>query len=261
MENDNTNWVIIGAIASAICAAFAVLTFFEVKPKFPKSSETEKVVQMTSSPENTKRIDDTSKENSKHFSVRAVDLGLSVKWADKNVGASFPEDYGDYFAWGEIEPKRNYSINSYRWYSGWTDKFKKYSIDKERGKVDGKTTLENEDDAASVNWGSRWRIPTQREFRELMNFCTWTWSVQNGTNGFVVTGRNGNSIFLPAAGYRENRQFNELGINGYYLTNELDLSCEYWVFVFKLQFNNNWVICDFLRTNGVSVRPVYDLGE
>ena len=118
--------------------------------------------------------------------------------------------------------------------------------------------LENEDDVARVKWGDGWRIPTEREFRDLMNHCTWTWSVQNGTGGFFVTGRNGNSIFLPAAGYREDRQLINLGVNGFYLTNELNLSYDYWAVVFEFGPNKSWRIVDFIRTHGASVRPVYD---
>jgi hypothetical protein len=258
MENDNTNWVIIGAIASVICAVVGILSLFDVNLKSAKSSETKEVVQKTSGPEYTKRADDNSSKNSNQISVEAVDLGLSVRWADKNVGASSPEEYGDYYAWGEIKSKRNYSINKYRWYSIWSDKLKKYCVDRERGKVDGKTVLENEDDVARVKWGDGWRIPTEREFRDLMNHCTWTWSVQNGTGGFFVTGRNGNSIFLPAAGYREDRQLINLGVNGFYLTNELNLSYDYWAVVFEFGPYKSWRIVDFIRTHGASVRPVYD---
>ena len=130
----------------------------------------------------------------------AVDLGLSVKWANVNVGAISPEDYGDYFAWGETELKTDYSWSTYKFELG-TDEngpFSKYVTNSSYGTVDNKTVLDPEDDAAHVNWGGSWRMPTDAEWTELRTKCTWTWTSE--VNGMLVTGPNGKSIFLPAAG-------------------------------------------------------------
>lgn len=136
-----------------------------------------------------------------------VDMGLSVKWATCNVGANAPEDYGDYFAWGETSPK-----NIYSWYnlkhSLFLDKikFSKYvtirHIELDYGSVDCKAVLDPEDDAASANWGGNWRMPTATEFEELIDMCTWIWTTMNGKNGYKVVSKvNGNSIFFPASGH------------------------------------------------------------
>lgn len=129
-----------------------------------------------------------------------VDLGLSVKWATCNVGASKPEEYGDYFAWGETTTKSTYNWSTYKWYNGDYDKPTKYSSYYKSRNVD-KTVLDKEDDAAAVNWGGNWRMPTKEEQMELKEQCTWTWTSQNGVEGYQVKGPNGNSIFLPAAGF------------------------------------------------------------
>ena len=135
-----------------------------------------------------------------------VDLGLpsGLKWATMNVGASKPEEYGDYFAWGETEPKKEYSWLNYKFELS-TDNngpFSKYVTNSSYGTVDNKTVLDPEEDAAHVNWGGSWRMPTEEEWTELRTNCTWTWTTQNGVNGRLVTGPNGKSIFLPAAGRR-----------------------------------------------------------
>lgn len=134
---------------------------------------------------------------------KAVDLGLSVKWATCNVGASKPYEYGDFFAWGEVEPKELYDWSTYKYsirdeYSYGDIIFTKYCV--KRGYGFDKIVLDPEDDAAIVNWGGAWRMPTNDEFSELKNNCTWDWTTQNGVKGYKVTGPSGNSIFLPAAG-------------------------------------------------------------
>lgn len=166
--------------------------------------------------------------------VKAVDLGLSVKWATCNVGANSSEEYGGYYAWGEIEEKNDYSIETYKWANG-SYFYTKYCTDSSRGIVDGKTTLGLEDDVAHTKWGGEWRIPTYQEMYELFEKCTWTWTSLNGVNGCIVTGPSGNSIFLPAAGYRDG--WYTVGEGGYlnYRCNEteedggvLDLNYKYY---------------------------------
>jgi len=127
----------------------------------------------------------------------AVDLGLpsGTKWASCNVGASSPEDYGDYFAWGETSPKDSYTTDNSTTYGV------SYSDLQSKGIIDSDGNLTAAYDAATVNWGKGWRMPTKTQIEELVNNCTWTWTSQNGVNGKLVTGPNGNSIFLPAARY------------------------------------------------------------
>ncbi|MBO5881469.1 MAG: hypothetical protein J6Q57_07595 [Paraprevotella sp.] len=130
----------------------------------------------------------------------AVDLGLptGTLWADRNIGAECPEDYGNYFAWGETTPKNTYDWSTYKWCNGTKDSQTKYCTISRNGTVDNLTILEPEDDAATANWGDRWRMPTSLEFEELLTYCTWEWTTQNNVIGYKVAGRNGNSIFLPA---------------------------------------------------------------
>ncbi|MBQ9362529.1 MAG: hypothetical protein IJT97_03805 [Bacteroidaceae bacterium] len=127
----------------------------------------------------------------------AVDLGLSVKWATMNVGATSPEDYGEYFAWGETQPKDTYDWDTYQW--GTEIQLSKYNRNSSTGIVDDKTTLDPEDDVASVRWGDTWRMPTFEEVNELQKNCTWTWITRNGVEGYIVKGPNGRSIFLPSS--------------------------------------------------------------
>lgn len=137
--------------------------------------------------------------------IQMVDLGLSVKWANKNIGASAIEDYGDFFAWGEtISSKNEYDWSDYKYCRGTIQTLTKYCTDKQFGNVDGKTILEAGDDAAHVHWGGNWRMPTKEEQDELARNCTWVWTTQNGVIGCKVTsnrpGYTNKSIFLPAAG-------------------------------------------------------------
>ena len=168
-----------------------------------------------------------------------VDLGLpsGLKWATCNVGASQPEEYGDYFAWGEVEPKEYYYWDSYKWCNGDYDTQTKYCNDSYygyNGFTDNKTTLELSDDAANYNWGGGWRMPTKEEQDELLNNCSWEWTTQNGVNGYTVTGPNGNSIFLPATGFRHGSSLSSAGSVGYYWSSSLYTS--YPVYACVLSF-------------------------
>ena len=153
-----------------------------------------------------------------------VDLGLSVKWATCNVGATSPEDYGDYFAWGETKPKSTYTWSTYKWCKDNDDNITKYCTDSRYGKVDNKTQLDISDDASRANWGGSWRMPTHDEIKELIENCTWTWTAQNGVKGYDVTSKiNDNSIFLPAAGYRYVGDLDCEGIYGYYWSSSINM--------------------------------------
>ena len=140
-----------------------------------------------------------------------IDLGLSVYWAMTNVGANFPEQYGDYFAWGETEPKDNYDWSTYKWCDGTKSSITKYNA------TDGLTTLLPEDDAAYVNWGREWRMPTEDELTELRTSCTWESETKDGVKGAKVTGPNGNSIFIPLGGSYNtfDDQLNSVGSHGW----------------------------------------------
>ena len=186
-----------------------------------------------------------------------VDLGLSVKWATCNVGATKPEEYGDYFAWGETEPKSTYNWSTYKYCNGSSSTLTKYNTVSSRGTVDNKTTLDLSDDAARANWGGSWRMPTDAELTELRENCTWTWTTQNGVYGYKVTSKkNGESIFLPAAGYRYDSSLSYAGSYGYYWSSSLYTDYPYsaWNVDF---YSNNVGRSNFLRSYGFSVRPVY----
>ena len=185
-----------------------------------------------------------------------VDLGLSVKWATCNVGASKPEEYGDYFAWGETQPKTTYDWRTYKWCNGTCFTQTKYCTDSYYGTVDNKTQLELSDDAARANWGGNWRMPTREERDELLNNCTWKWTTQNGVYGYKVTSKkNGNSIFLPAAGYRFVSSLYYAGSYGDYWSSSLYSG--YPSDACNLDFGSDYVVrVSYTRYYGFSVRPV-----
>ena len=189
-----------------------------------------------------------------------VDLGLSVKWATCNVGATKPEEYGDYFAWGETEPKSTYDWSTYKYSNGSAMSVTKYCTDSYFGTVDNKTTLDLSDDAARANWGGSWRMPTDAELTELREQCTWTWTTQNGIYGYKVTskksGYTNKSIFLPAAGCRYDSSLDYAGSGGSYWSSSL--GSEYPTGAWRVVFDSdNYVIRHSSgRDHGFSVRPV-----
>ena len=186
-----------------------------------------------------------------------VDLGLSVKWATCNVGAESPEDYGDYFAWGETTTKSTYNWSTYKYCNGSSDSLTKYNTKSSYGTVDNKTQLDLSDDAAYANWGGSWRMPTYAELTELITKCTWTWTTQNGIAGYKVTsqksGYTNQSIFLPAAGYRYDSSFKYVGICGYYESSSLDNPIDAWEIYFDSYDVSRY---GSYRYYGHSVRPV-----
>ena len=186
-----------------------------------------------------------------------VDLGLpsGLKWAICNVGANNPWEYGGYYAWGETEEKSNYEWNTYKWCNGSSKSKTKYCTNGRYGTVDNKTVLDPQDDVAHVKWGGTWRIPTKAELNELSTNCIWTWTTQSGVPGYSVTGPNGNSIFLPAAGVRDGTEARGRGGVGCYWS--LSLSSDDSDGAYALCFVNGdqkWNDGD--RSNGLSVRPV-----
>ena len=184
-----------------------------------------------------------------------VDLGLSVKWATCNLGATKPEEYGNYYAWGEIATKSDYSWSTYKY--GTDRALTKYCNDSGYGIVDKKAILEATDDAAIQNWGGNWRMPTDDEWQELIDNCTLTWTTLNGVNGCEVKAINGSSIFLPAAGYRNNVELCYAGSFGEYWSNSLATFYPDYAY-FALFYSDYHNMSNSNRDFGRSVRPVVE---
>lgn len=184
-----------------------------------------------------------------------VDLGLSVKWATCNVGANSPEDYGDYYAWGETTAKSDYDWDTYKWCNGTFDSMTKYCKNSNFGTVDNRMTLTSSDDVATVKWGSKWRIPTMEEIIELRNKCIWTWTFLNGIKGCRVEGPNGNSIFLPAAGAYFTQGLLRLQMACYYWSATLSSEDSGCAYVLNEEYNFHGST-GASRCSGFSVRPV-----
>ena len=192
-----------------------------------------------------------------------VDLGLpsGTLWATCNVGANAPEEYGDYFAWGEISPKDYYAWSTYKWCNGYHTTMTKYCTNSSygyNGFTDGKTELDPEDDAAHVNWGPSWRMPTTEQQRELYEKCSSTWTTLNGVSGHLFTGPNGNTLFLPAAGRMTAAGFCYAGSWGGYWSRTL--GPYYYIYnAYDLYFNSEgvyWGDGGSNRASGLSVRAV-----
>lgn len=196
--------------------------------------------------------------------VEMVDLNLpsGLKWANMNLGATTEEGYGYYFAWGEtvgytsdINDGRVFEWEDYQLCNGTSNSMTKYCHNSSYGTIDNKTTLTLEDDAAHVNWSGNWRMPTPVEWEELRANCTWIWTTVNGINGYRVSGSNGNSIFLPAAGFRYDAALKLVGSYGYYWTSSRDS----YYGGYNISLGASDVYMDHLyRCNGQSVRAVYD---
>ena len=176
-----------------------------------------------------------------------IDLGLSVKWASWNIGASKPEEYGSYFSWGETSPKNNYAWSTYK-YGNPPSKY---------NSTDNKKTLDSSDDAAVVLWGGKWRMPTNEEEKELYERCKWTYTKRNGINGYQVSGPNGNSIFLPLAGlYDANSTLNSENSGGWYWSST-SLNNLYACGLYLLSSTVSYSISSHDKCDGHVIRPVY----
>lgn len=186
--------------------------------------------------------------------VEPIDLGLpsGTLWASCNVGAVSPEDYGGYYAWAETEEKSTYSWSNYKYSDATGRKISKYCDDSYWGTEDNLTTIEPEDDAATVNMGKDWRIPTKAEMDELLKKCKWKEEKLDGVLGVRVTGPNGNSIFLPHGGYKMNDKHQNPGY-GFYWTSTLYYGASAYSLdiVFKEYGSSD-------RYAGLSIRPVLD---
>ena len=191
-----------------------------------------------------------------------VDLGLpsGTLWATCNVGASKPEDYGNYYAWGETSTKSTYEWNTYKYANGAYDKLTKYCSKPEAGNngfTDNLTTLRASDDVATVNWGSSWHIPSYQQWVELKDNTTHKWTTRNGKQGYLFSSKkNGETLFLPAAGHLKDSELSNAGSNGYYWSRSL---CTFYPDrAWRLYFNsdNYYTLLYYGRYYGFSVRPV-----
>lgn len=189
-----------------------------------------------------------------------VDLGLpsGTLWATCNVGATSPEEYGDYFAWGETQPKEDYSWSTYKYCEGTMNTMTKYCTRSNVGTLDNKTELEPMDDAATANWGVEWQMPSVEQLEELINsnYTTTTWTTLNDVYGWmIVSKQNGNRVFLPAAGYRYDTSLKGVGSGGRYWSRSLYTSNSSGGR--GLYFDSSKVSTgDYDRCDGRSVRPV-----
>lgn len=207
-----------------------------------------------------------------YYGHEYVDLGLSVLWATCNIGANNPEEYGDYYAWGETNTKSTYTWTNYKYRSGGSDfddiSFSAYNNSTKTGTVDNQTLLNTADDIAYVKWGGKWRMPTKEECQELKDKCTWVWTNINGINGYKITsninGYSDASIFLPASGMTAGIK-SYIGQRGYYWSKSLNRSVGLSQYAIMLQFypNNYYEYGDYCnvyaeyRCYGGTVRPIY----
>lgn len=206
--------------------------------------------------------------------IPMVDLGLSVKWATCNIGATAPENSGDYYAWGETQTKYDFFLRNYV-FAEWDSRrrsssiggmqqdvffLNKYCVDGKSGKDDGKTILEKKDDVASLSLGKDWRMPTKDEWQELFDNCTWVWTSLNGVNGYLVTskkrGFRDKSIFLPVTGCYEEKILADTDSRGQYWSSTLNTklsttACGLWFTKDARELINDY------RYYGRVVRPVY----
>lgn len=201
--------------------------------------------------------DTPTKENGYDY----IDLGLSVKWATCNIGAKRPEEFGDYFAWGETKPKSTYDWSTYNWCRGTNETLTKYNNRSRYGIADNKTTLELTDDAAHTNWGGKWRIPTKSEWEELQNNTTWKEVINNGIYGYeIVSHVDINAkIFLPAACYddEEDKAGSNMGFCIYW-ANSINVENPYEAHCLESSINNfHWGTMTTDRCFGVPIRAVF----
>ncbi len=185
-----------------------------------------------------------------------VDLGLpsGLLWAECNLGAVSPDDFGNYYAWGETAVKDSYDQDNYRHaLNGY--ELAKYCNDEDYGRVDNLTRLEADDDAATANSGKGVRLPTAGDWKELLDNCKVEWTTHKGTAGVLLTGPDGNSLFLPAAGYRDGSELVDALSGGYYWSASLyeDIPDDAWHMYFHSEgqsLNNDG------RSLGLPIRAV-----
>ncbi len=217
-----------------------------------------------------------SKDGESEYIPPYVDLGLSVKWATCNVRASQPHEYGDYYAWGETNSKDRFYWSTYNYNVGEYDEDNMSSLTKYcpkngfgyNGYTDTLSVLELSDDVAHARWGGNWRIPTSKEFQELLDSCDWEWTTLNGVKGFKVTsnvsGFTDQSIFLPAAGYKSGSKTFNSSPTVTYWTKSLYSKWPYFSYCITFHFeedvniNNAIYIGSSGRYIGRPIRAVWD---
>ncbi len=200
-----------------------------------------------------------------HEGHEYVDLGLpsGTLWATCNVGATSAENYGDYFAWGETTTKETYDWSTYKYCNGDYKTMTKYCNNSTYGTIDNITTLEASDDAATANWGGKWRMPTVGEIYELINECTWKWRMLEGVHGYYITSKKDGtkSIFLPAAGFRETgSDIYGAEVSGHYWSASIDPN--YPSTARRIYFHSDYHDgYNSDRRLGYSVRPVFSMKD
>lgn len=215
-KSSKIKWIVISVIVAVLAySGYWVYDFFSGKPKIV--------------------LEDVALNSTEPG--RAVDLGLSVKWADRNVGASSAEDFGAYFSWGELKPKHVY-------------------IKSAASDVDDDISDDSNYDAASSIWGDGWRMPTNGEMKELIEECSWTRTEQDGVEGYKVTGPNGNSIFLPATGYNMSIWVDNCNSGGRYWTSTPSAEWEDGSYALYWYYGSSASLSDRSKTNGFAIRPV-----
>lgn len=233
-------------VAVAAASVLAIMALSSIQGK------EEKEVSAAKTPVKVRSNRDVSSEGSIN-GHKWIDLGLpsGLRWAECNVGATMPEESGEYFAWGETQPKSDYSAVSSLTYKVPYESLLKNGI------VDESGTLTNKHDAARTSWGGTWRMPTEEEFTELINACEWTLASFNGVNGYLVTGPNAKSIFLPAASFRQNMNLDNVGEFGDYWSSSMiqDLSGVACSLGYS---SKSFGQRRYARYAGRSVRPVTD---
>lgn len=188
-----------------------------------------------------------------------IDLGLpsGTKWACCNVGASTPDGYGSFFAWGETQTKSTFNWSTYCWCNGSETTLTKYNNSSDYGTVDNKPQLDFSDDAARANWHGSWCMPTIAELEELKANCSYIWTTINGVKGGKFTSRsNGSSIFLPAAGWHNATSLNCRGEYGSYWSSSLKESLPNGARCLDFDSNGVYANSHYYRFHGHSVRPV-----
>ncbi len=193
-----------------------------------------------------------------HNGHEYVDLGLpsGTLWATCNIGATNPEDYGDYFAWGELEPKVDYTWENYK-YGNAKDSLTKYCNDSSKGLngfIDNLIELVPADDAAAILWGGAWKMPTRTDIRELLDYCQWSWTIRNNVQGYEIKGLNENILFLPAAGlFRDGKLRYDQEYGYYWSSSNHSAGPE---FATNITFADEAMHTDgFLRYGGMQIRP------
>jgi uncharacterized protein (TIGR02145 family) len=222
------------------------------------------------------------KDNTEKNKPDAVDLGIEftrldgggnpvtykLYWADRNIGASKPDDFGSYYAWGVTETQTNYYYTKYKWMNNQQNFITKYCIHPNawdgEGEMDNKTVLESGpegDDVASKQLGGGWRMPTKEEWEQLLAACEISWTGQGSSSGYKLTGKNGESIFIPAAGRWIQEKLDETFYKGYYWSSSLGTSASSNAFALKFEYDTQkmtpkHVVSETYRYIGASIRPV-----